>query len=95
MHAIINSNPGIAALVCGNWVQLAVIDPETSSIRRYVNGRFETYLPQTSELPEVASSIDWYRGQRDHLAFASIAERAPRVTAAVQQEPAAFGGRNA
>ncbi len=94
MHAIINSNPGIAALVCGNWVQLAVIDPDASIIRRYVNGKFEPYTPATSALPEVASSIDWYRGQRDHLAFASIAERAPNVTAAVQQEPAARGESN-
>ncbi len=94
MQSIIDRNPGIAALVCGNWVQLAVIDPETSTIHRYVNGTFEPYTPETHELPEVASSIDWYRGQRDHLGFASITERAPVDTSAVQQEPATDSGGN-
>lgn len=72
MDKIIDENPGIQRLVCGNWVQIALIDPETSSILRYVKGNYVEHIPETTELPVVASSIDWYRGRRDHLGFASI-----------------------
>ncbi|MEZ6089929.1 MAG: DUF2309 domain-containing protein [Pirellulaceae bacterium] len=72
INRIIDSNPPIARLVRGGWVHVALIDPETSSILRYVDGRFEPYIPESNDLPEVASSMDWYRGQREHLGFASI-----------------------
>ncbi len=76
MLGIIEANQGIASLVRGNWVQLAVIDPETSRIQLFVDGKFEPYTPESDSLPEIGSSIEWYRGQRDHLGFASIAEPA-------------------
>jgi len=72
MRRIISDNPAIAKLVNGNWVQLAVLNSETSQIHVYRNGNFEIYKPETNELPVVDSSIDWYRGWRDHLGFASI-----------------------
>jgi uncharacterized protein YbcC (UPF0753/DUF2309 family) len=74
MDKIINENPGIAKLVKGNWVELAVIDPDTSTILRYAGGTYQRYTPESHDLPEVDSSIDWYRGQRGHLGFASIRE---------------------
>ncbi|MCA9138305.1 MAG: DUF2309 domain-containing protein [Planctomycetales bacterium] len=74
MHKIINENPGIERLVKGNWVQIALIDPETSEILEYVRGKFQRYVPESNDLPKVESSIQWYRGQRDHLGFASIVE---------------------
>ncbi|WP_144060110.1 DUF2309 domain-containing protein [Rhodopirellula sallentina] len=72
MDTIIDANPGIAKLVKGRWVQVALIDPSTSDILRYVNGRYEPYVAESSDLPEVESSADWYRGQRDHLGFATV-----------------------
>jgi hypothetical protein len=36
------------------------------------NGKFELYLRESHELPIVSSSIEWYRGWRDHLGYASI-----------------------
>ncbi len=74
MDKIMNENPGIERLIKGNWVQIALIDPETSTIMRYVNGTYQRYTPESSDLPVVASSADWYRGQRDHLGYASIEE---------------------
>jgi uncharacterized protein len=35
-------------------------------------GRFEPYWPETAELPTVTSSLEWYRGWRGDLGFASI-----------------------
>ncbi|QDV66778.1 hypothetical protein Poly24_04660 [Rosistilla carotiformis] len=72
MDKIIAENPGIARLIQGNWVQLALIDPATSNLLRYVKGKYQPYTPESTELPQVDSSIQWYRGQRGHLGFASI-----------------------
>ncbi|WP_417376127.1 DUF2309 domain-containing protein [Gimesia maris] len=72
MRRIIANNVSIARLVNGNWIQLAVLNAETSQIHIFRNGDFESYEPETNELPVTNSSIDWYRGWRDHLGFASI-----------------------
>lgn len=69
---IIDDNQAIAQLVDGEWVQLAIFDPEKIEIQRYVRGKFELYVPDSDELPQVESSKDWYGGLRDHLGFASI-----------------------
>jgi uncharacterized protein len=74
MRRIIDENEAIAQLVNGDWVQLAVLDAESSVIRRYVRGEFVPYEPESGELPTAESSLDWYRGWRDHLGFASIQE---------------------
>jgi uncharacterized protein YbcC (UPF0753/DUF2309 family) len=72
MHQIMNRNAEIKRL-CGNgWVQLATLDPESSKIHVLRNGQFEVYKPESSGLPQVGSSVDWYRGWRDHLGFAAI-----------------------
>ena len=92
MLGIIAANPGIATLVQGNWVQLALLDPATSTIQCYVDGKFEPYTPESHSLAEVDSSIDWYRGQRDHLGFASIAETVLAAPAAAGTDAAASPG---
>ena len=48
------------------------LDSATSEIKHYRNGRFEIYKPESDELAKAPSSVDWYRGWRDHLKFASI-----------------------
>lgn len=73
MRRIIDDNEAIARLVDGNWVQLAVLDAQSNLIKRYVDGEFVDYSPELPRLPLVNSSIDWYRGHRQHLGFASIA----------------------
>jgi hypothetical protein len=75
MLRIMNQNEGIARLVRGGWVQVATLDSETSEIHLFRDGAFRPYRPATDELPTVNSSIDWYRGWRDHLGFASIDEQ--------------------
>lgn len=72
MRRIIDANETIARLVNGNWVQLAVFDAVEDRVCRYVRGEFVDYEPGSNELPQVASSMDWYRGHRQHLGFASI-----------------------
>jgi uncharacterized protein len=72
MLSIMDRHAGIGILCRGDWIQLAVIDPQTSQIQRFHNGQFEPYEPSTSELATVKSSAEWYTGHREHLGFASI-----------------------
>ncbi|MEQ8788064.1 MAG: DUF2309 domain-containing protein [Pirellulaceae bacterium] len=83
MMSIIGRNPTIERLVCNEWVQLATLDPHSAALQLFQHGRFEEYSPETTDLPHVASSGQWYRGRRDHLGFASIeADASPQSTAA-------------
>jgi uncharacterized protein YbcC (UPF0753/DUF2309 family) len=72
MLRIMDANPGIGQLCRNQWVQLAVLSPESAAIQVFRNGAFHDYQPQATHLPRAASSTDWYRGWRDHLEFAEI-----------------------
>ena len=72
MLRIMDRNEGIGRLCRNGWVQLAVLDPETREISVFQDGAFRPYQPQAAVLPQAASSVDWYRGWRDHLEFAEI-----------------------
>jgi uncharacterized protein YbcC (UPF0753/DUF2309 family) len=75
MLQILDRNVGLSRIVFNDWVQLAVLDPHAPAIQLFRGGRFEPYDPETTELPTVESSVDWYRGWRDHLGFASVVPR--------------------
>ena len=77
MLSIIEKNPIIQQLVVNDWVQLAVLDPSSPTIQHYRRGRFEPYTPESGDLPIVQSSVDWYRGWRDHLGYASVIAGGP------------------
>jgi len=72
MHRIVHDNAAIRSLVQGKWVQLALIDVETSKIMLYLDGEFVSYVLHHDNLQTVKSSIDHYRSAREHLPFASI-----------------------
>jgi uncharacterized protein YbcC (UPF0753/DUF2309 family) len=72
MQHIMDANAEIRRLCRNEWVQLSVLDPDSSTIHHFRNGQFETYQPAKRELPEVERSIDWYRGWRDHLGYAIV-----------------------
>jgi uncharacterized protein YbcC (UPF0753/DUF2309 family) len=72
MLRILERNPGIARLVRNEWIRLALLDPDVPAIKVYRDGGFHDHEPQAERLPTAASSVDWYRGWRDHLEFAAI-----------------------
>jgi uncharacterized protein YbcC (UPF0753/DUF2309 family) len=72
MRRIIERNEAIGRMCKNEWVQLVVLHPESHSLHVYREGDFRLYQPQAAELPKAASSVDWYRGWRDHLEFAEI-----------------------
>jgi len=80
MSAILRRNPRLNLLVANSWVQLAVLDPHSSRMQIFRNGGFEPYEPESTELPVVKRSRDWYRGWRDHLGYASVMTQPARNT---------------
>jgi uncharacterized protein YbcC (UPF0753/DUF2309 family) len=72
MFSIMSRNPVIRQLVENDWVQLAVLDPNSAKIQVYRRGKFEPYHVETTDLPVMHASVDWYRGWREHLGYASI-----------------------
>ena len=72
MLRIMDRAEGIGRLSRNGWILLTVIDPETRTLSVFEDGVFHPYQLQASVLPKAASSVDWYRGWRDHLEFAEI-----------------------
>jgi uncharacterized protein YbcC (UPF0753/DUF2309 family) len=83
MQQVLETSPAIRQLVENRWVQLALLAPQANRLWLYQRGRFLPYRPETTDLPVVASSLDWYRGWREHLGYARIANQ---PTAAQAQE---------
>ena len=72
MLVLIERNAALKKVIGNGWVQLALLDPESNHIRTFDKGEFRDYKPETSRLDPVDSSVDWYRGWRDHLGFALV-----------------------
>ncbi len=72
MTRIMDRNPMIGRICRNGWVRLATLDPTTRLIQVFDRGSFGPYQVQVQSIPEAASSVDWYRGWRDHLEFAEI-----------------------
>ncbi len=72
MLRILDREPGIGRLCRNAWVRLAVLNPDGADIHVFRDGAFHAYVPQADRLPRAMSSVDWYRGWRDHLEFAEI-----------------------
>jgi uncharacterized protein YbcC (UPF0753/DUF2309 family) len=83
MERIMDNNPVIGRLCRNGWVKLATLAPQSTVIHVFRNNRFEPYRPESHELPEVLSSVDWYRGWRDHLGYAIVKEPQPAAAAMV------------
>lgn len=72
MTRIMDRNEGIGRLCRNQWVQLALVHPETHKSAFSAAAHSHPYQPRASVLPKAASSVNWYRGWRDHLEFAEI-----------------------
>lgn len=69
---IMKRNPVIGRILGNGWARLAVLDPHSNKIQVYENGAFHPYKATATNLPKATSSMEWYRGWRDHLPFAMI-----------------------
>lgn len=69
---IMERYPAIGQTFRHGWALLAVQDPTTGTLQMYRDGAFHPYEPEAERLPQAASSVDWYRGWREHLEFAEL-----------------------
>ncbi|MDX1947822.1 MAG: DUF2309 domain-containing protein [Pirellulaceae bacterium] len=72
MLRIMDNHAGIGQMCRNGWVQLALVHPASRAVSVFQRGQFEPYQPRDAALPRAASSVDWYRGWRDHLEFAQL-----------------------
>ncbi len=72
MRAIMSRSVVVSQILKNGWMQLALLDPDSNALLQYVNDEFVPYHPETKALPQAPTSIEWYRGWRDHLPFAQI-----------------------
>jgi uncharacterized protein YbcC (UPF0753/DUF2309 family) len=77
MLSIMDRHEDIGRMCRNGWIQLAVLDPQSSQILLFRQGKFERYQREETGLPRVTASVEWYRGWRDHLGFARIVSNVP------------------
>ncbi len=72
LESVIETSESMRRLVKNSWVRLVAADPDSETL--WIRGRsgFERHVCQEPRLPRAASSHEWYRGKRDHLAPAII-----------------------
>lgn len=69
---IMGRNPAVKNILQNGWVQLALLDPETSEISVYENGQYIPYQASTDTLRQAARSVNAFQGWRENLEFAQI-----------------------
>ncbi|WNG19690.1 YbcC family protein [Cystobacter fuscus] len=72
LGGIYERQPILRELIGNEWVQLVSVDPVTGAQMRFTPRGFQPVTPPSAPLPVVASSPEWYRGQRDFLPPALI-----------------------
>jgi uncharacterized protein YbcC (UPF0753/DUF2309 family) len=75
VQRMLEKHPAMCKMGLNGWVQIAVQDPDTAKLKVYRDGAFVDYEPQAEALPQAPSSVDWYRGWREHLEFAEIGQQ--------------------
>lgn len=77
----VRRSPVVTELVENRWIRLAAMNPADGAIHVYRAGIFEP-LREGMELPEIESSVDWYRGKLEHLPIARVTATAAHASSA-------------
>ncbi len=72
MLQVFRANPAVKEIIANGWAHLAVLDPDSNRIQRYVASEFVDYVPGETSLPAANESLQCYRGKRLNVPFASI-----------------------
>jgi uncharacterized protein YbcC (UPF0753/DUF2309 family) len=77
---VIHANPLLTEFVDNRWIRINSLDPDTGEIQCYRGkGEWEPLVGSEEPLPVAPSSIDYYRGKREHLPVARIETKGGRV----------------
>lgn len=71
----------VTELIENRWIRLATIDPADGKTHVYRAGKFELVNDKVL-LPEIATSVDWFRGRLEHLPIARVTATAAHATTA-------------
>jgi uncharacterized protein len=67
VQKVMDNLPNVARLITNGWIRLATLDPATHTIHYYRDGKFEKHVPESTSLPKVDLSKEWYTGHREPL----------------------------
>ena len=71
-RSLMRGNPTVDGMVRKGWVQVALMHPTTGDLSAFDGIDFVPHEPSPAPLRRVGSSVEWYRGKRDHLDFVEI-----------------------
>lgn len=69
---LLDKHPGVARVVRNGWIQLAAWDPLGDRMWVFEDGELAPYQPRSRTLRSVETSMDHYRGRRDHLGVVRV-----------------------
>lgn len=70
---VLPSKPTISRLVRNGWVHVVAWSPSTGMMHLYTPDKgFVPYTPESIHIPIAATSLDHFRGHREHLQYARI-----------------------
>ncbi len=83
IEQIVRRQPEVAELAEGEWIQIIALDPETKALSlRRPGGAYVPWEAESSGVPHVRGSVDWYAGQTSFVGVARIGA----VTAGVRED---------
>jgi hypothetical protein len=72
LRTVLARNADLGRLVQHRWIQMAAWAPDTAELTLFSRRGLERYEPESTSLPPVATSAEWYGGRRDFLPCARI-----------------------
>ncbi len=77
LGAILERQPVLKELVVNRWILVVAFQPQANQMHFFDESGFVPYEPEADRIPSVATSMDWYRGERGHLRPATILSGCP------------------
>jgi len=72
LEEILEEHGSLRELIGNGWIQLVCWDPDSADLFVFEDGEPRLHHPESGRVPLAASSIDYYRGSREHLRPALI-----------------------
>ena len=72
LEKILAEQAGLMQLVENGWIQFIGWDPDSPQMFVFEKGKPQPYTPESKTCPTAPTSIDYYRGHREHLPPARI-----------------------
>jgi uncharacterized protein YbcC (UPF0753/DUF2309 family) len=76
LMSTVKASAELTQFVSNQWIRLATMDPDDGHVEVYRDGVFEKLEGDEEPLPVARTSMDWYRGSREHLGLARIDPKA-------------------